>query len=163
MRTNIQTVQKTPIPVTISASGGNKRSTLSIKKMNNLPEITRDQEIRLNMPAHMSMVMIIEGKGTSTDWWNVSFRVCTAYEIAKKEYSQQTVDEFKKAVDAILPLFDNSSTGKVLNFEKKNIGVVSEALLAADEIQKHASRPTLVYATKKARATLAIYVRRAVN
>lgn len=56
--------------------------------------LSREELIKLKMPAHQSMQSLKEGKGTKTDLWNIAFRIRCGFEISKLVYSSDTINEF---------------------------------------------------------------------
>lgn len=140
---------------TITVSSKAPRKKLNVKKADQLPPLTHNQEMAIRMIPHQSMHDIIDGKGTATDWFNVAFRVVTAREIARMHYSAQTVKEVEEAVEAVLRVYHackGTTVWKFFNREDKEL--VSATLRATDTMQDTESRETMIYTFKKAKAWL---------
>ena len=96
--------------------------------------IPKAQQELIKAIPRRSYLAFINDVATPTDWYNLCFRIRIGYDLADKYYTQEAVDELKKALDAILAIKDTYLTSGVLSFNLGHSEVIGDALDYTDEM-----------------------------
>lgn len=76
-----------------------KRKTSPHVSSTVLFKFTEKEHREINQPFRDSFQILKSGKGTQTDWFNATFRVLSAYLIAKKTHEDVTIEQLKNVLD----------------------------------------------------------------
>lgn len=63
-------------------------------------KFTEQEHTKINVPFRHSLQLLKDGKGTQTDWFNVTFRAKCAYLIALEKFEDITMLELKKVLES---------------------------------------------------------------
>lgn len=107
------------------------------------PNLTREQLTKLALVPHYSLEMIENGVGSATDWYNLSFRITTAYLTAQMFYSPETVAEFYRGVEIceIKRKQAQKNLDVCVCVSKDQIQILAACLAGMDQIQEELNYP----------------------
>lgn len=103
------------------------------------------QKILKSVPRH-SFNKFKQGNADATDWYNITFRIKVAVEIAKVCYEQITVDEIQSVLTTLLDIKDNSQW----RANDEQLMAIESGLDAMDTLQDESTRRVQLDATHKA-------------
>lgn len=128
-----------------------KKSNAYIHKLNrvaSLPPLTEEELLTLQWFGHASHTLLMEGRGTPTDWYNILQRLSVTEHILRNHYHHDSLTEFKPCVKAILSVLENSQTSKEnprWYFTKEQAESVWVGLMASDQVFRQMRREVIMF------------------
>lgn len=116
--------------------------------------LTPMQRKLIKDPPHTSLRRCREGIGDPTDWYNIAFRVMSAYNISLEVYEKVTQDSLKEVVDLLLTIKDRHTPEKFWFVSSEELDMVESGIEAMDTMGEQTLRRTQVEAMIKTKAYL---------
>lgn len=127
-----------------------KKSNAYIHKLNrvaSLPPLTEDELLTLQWFGHASHTLLMEGRGTPTDWYNILQRLSVTEHLIKLHYKDHCLTEFKPCIEAILGVLDNPQKSKEnpqWYFTKEQAELVWVGLMTSDQVFRQMKRHVIM-------------------
>jgi hypothetical protein len=101
--------------------------------------IAKKHELSLKLPSQLSLTALAEGKGTATDWFNLTFRLCVGFEVAKSEYTEPTAHQLNETLTIAKGIRARANKGGWYA-SLEEVGLLRAGLNATDEMQDTTTR-----------------------
>lgn len=132
--------------------------TKSRKQIAKIP-LTEEEHQNLITPPMESLEKFRTNTQRPDDWYIVTFRIRVGLLTAQRDYSQEVVDELQRGLDVCWKCHAKYQEDQNYNWSVTTMEFIAmyDAVALVNDIQRDASRETLMFATKKVYADMLKY------
>lgn len=123
--------------------------------------LSKEMQDAIKRPPRISLNRFKTNQADATDWFNIAFRIRVGVQIAKEEYTQDTIDDMVKVFSFCDALYNRAKrdTGPDWSVSTEEEQYIENALDAVDIMQDETTRKTQLNAHHIAQKFMRIFVK----